>query len=428
MKKRKNTTRFFLGLLAVIVFATSCAGPAAQASEVKSDLDRDTSPDASGSELDELARSNQEFAFDLYQALADGDGNLFFSPYSISLALAMTYAGAMGETEREMAETLHFTLSQERLHEALNALDILLESRGEAMDDEEGGFRLNIANAIWGQEGYEFLDEFLDILAENYGAGLRLLDYAGDPEGSRQIINDWVSDQTEGKIKDLIPPGVIDAMTRLVLANAIYFKAGWMHKFEEGDTTDGAFNLLDGSQVQVPMMRQDESFQYTQGSGFQAIELPYAGNEMAMIIILPESGEFTSFEGSLSAEVLDQVITDLEMTSLTLTMPKFEFESEFGLSKTLKEMGMPSAFGADADFSGMDGTRDLYIQDVIHKAFIAVDETGTEAAAATAVIVAEMGIMLPEVEMTIDSPFIFAIRDLQTGSILFLGRVMDPSL
>lgn len=427
MKMRKNTTRLFLGLLAVILFATSCAGPAAQASEVRSNLDRNASPDVSGSELDELARGNQEFAFDLYHALADEDGNLFFSPYSISLALAMTYAGAMGETEREMAETLHFTLSQDRLHEALNALDILLESHGEGVDDEEGGFRLNIANAIWGQEGYEFLDKFLDILAENYGAGLRLLDYAGDPEGSRQIINDWVSDQTEGKIKDLIPPGVIDAMTRLVLANAIYFKADWMHKFEEEDTADGAFNLLDGSQVQVPMMTQDESFRYAQGSGFQAIELPYARDEIAMVVILPERDEFTSFERNLNAEVLDQIIADLESTSLTLTMPKFEFESEFGLSKTLKEMGMPSAFGADADFSGMDGTRNLYIQDVIHKAFVAVDETGTEAAAATAVIIAEMGIMVPEVEMTIDSPFIFAIRDLQTGSILFLGRVMDPS-
>lgn len=427
MITRNRSNQIILGLLAAALFISSCAGPAAQASEVKSKLDRDISPDVSGDELGDLAQDNREFAFELYQALADEDGNLFFSPYSISLALAMTYAGAMGDTEREMAETLHFTLDQERLHEALNALDILLESRGEGVDDEEGGFRLNIANAIWGQEGYEFLSEFLDVLAQNYGAGLRLLDYVGDPEGSRQIINEWVSDQTEGKIKDLIPPGVIDAMTRLVLANAIYFKADWMHKFEEGDTADGAFNLLDGSQVQVPMMTQDETFRYAQGSGFQAIELPYAGNEMAMVIILPESGEFASFEASLSAEVLGQVIADLEMTSLTLTMPKFEFESEFGLSKTLIEMGMPSAFGADADFSGMDGTRNLYIQDVIHKAFVAVDETGTEAAAATAVIIAEMGIMVPEVEMKIDSPFIFAIQDNETGSILFLGRVIDPS-
>jgi serpin B len=417
----------FLGLLAVMLFVTSCAGPPAQASEAKSNLKRDSSPDVSGGALDELANGNQEFAFDLYQVLSKKDGNLFFSPYSISLALAMTYAGAMGDTEREMAETLHFTLSQEQLHEALNALDLLLESRSEGVGDEDEGFRLNIANAIWGQEGYEFLTEFLDILAENYGAGLRLLDYVGDPEGSRQTINDWVSDQTEGKIKDLIPPGVIDAMTRLVLANAIYFKANWQHQFEERDTTDSQFTLIDGGIVSVPMMSQVETFRYMAGSGYQAIELPYVGEQMAMVIILPEEGEFGAIEREMSAKTLDQIVADLDFTSLTLTMPKFEYESEFGLSKTLIEMGMPTAFGDGADFSGMDGTRNLYIKDVVHKAFVSVDEEGTEAAAATAVIIAEMGIMIPEIEMTIDSPFIYVIRDIETGSILFLGRVMDPS-
>jgi serpin B len=339
----------------------------------------------------------------------------------------MTYAGAMGDTEREMAETLHFTLSQERLHEALNALDLLLESRSEGVGDEDVGFRLNIANAIWGQEGYEFLSEFLDILAQNYGAGLRLLDYVGDPEGSRQTINDWVSDQTEDKIKDLIPPGVIDAMTRLVLANAIYFKANWLHQFEERGTMDGEFTLLDGSIVRVPMMSQVETFRYMEGSGFQAVELPYVGEQMAMVIILPEGGEFEAIGRGMSAGTFDQIVADLDFNSLTLTMPKFEYESEFALSKALIEMGMPTAFGEGADFSGMDGTRNLYIQDVIHKAFVAVDEEGTEAAAATAVIIAEMGIMVPEIEMSIDSPFIYAIRDIETGSILFLGRVVDPS-
>ena len=427
MRTRKNTTRIILGLLAATLFVTSCAGPVAQASEAKSNLDRETSPDVSSGDLDELAKGNQEFAFDLYQILSKQEGNIFFSPYSISLALAMTYAGAMGETEREMAETLHFTLSQERLHEALNALDILLESRSEGVTEEEEGFRLNIANAIWGQEGYEFLSEFLDVLAQNYGAGLRLLDYVGDPEGSRQTINDWVSDQTEDKIKDLIPPGVIDAMTRLVLANAIYFKANWAHQFEENDTMDGDFTLLDGSTVRVPMMSQDETFRYLQGNGFQAIELPYTGFEMSMVIILPEEGEFETTEDGLDASFLDQIESGFSHTSLSLTMPKFEYESEFGLSKALKEMGMPTAFGAEADFSGMDGTRNLYISDVIHKAFVAIDEEGTEAAAATAVVIAEMSIQVPEVEMKIDSPFIYAIRDVETGSILFLGRVMDPS-
>lgn len=426
MSTRNKSSRIILALLAATLFLTSCAGPVAQAGEAKSNLDRDTSPDMDPSDLGELGKGNQEFALDLYQVLSKQEGNIFFSPYSISLALAMTYAGAMGETEREMAETLHFTLSQERLHEALNALDILLESRAEGEGDEDTGFQLNIANAIWGQEGYEFLSEFLDVLAENYGAGLRLLDYVGDPEGSRQTINDWVSEQTEGKIKDLIPPGVIDAMTRLVLTNAIYFKANWAHQFEESDTMDGEFTLLDGSVVRVPMMSQVETFGYLQGSGFQAIELPYTGFEMSMIVILPEEGEFEAIESGLGVSFLDQIDSGLNHTSLTLSMPKFEYESEFGLSRTLKEMGMPTAFGEGADFSGMDGTRNLYISDVIHKAFVAVDEEGTEAAAATAVVIAEMSIQVPEVEMKIDSPFIYAIRDNETGTILFLGRVVNP--
>jgi serpin B len=200
-----------------------------------------------------------------------------------------------------------------------------------------------------------------------------------------------------------------------------------MHQFEERDTMDGPFTLLDGSIVQVPMMSQGETFRYTAGSGFQAIELPYVGDEMAMVIILPDEGEFDAIERGLNAAALNQILADLDFISLELTMPKFEYESEFGLSKTLIEMGMPTAFGEGADFSGMDGTRNLYIKEVIHKAFVAVDEEGTEAAAATAVIIAEMSVMVPEIEMTIDSPFIYAIRDVETGSILFLGRVMDPS-
>ena len=392
-----------------------------------SEKQRLISPDVSASDLNSLVDGNSAFAFDLYQALRGEQGNLFYSPYSISLALAMTYAGARSETEQQMADTLYFILSQDSLHPAFNSLDQQLASRGEgAKGKDEKGFRLNIVNAIWGQEDYKFLAEFLDVLAENYGAGLRLLDFINAPEESRVTINNWVSDQTEGKIEDLIPQGVIDDMTRLVLTNAIYFNAAWLNPFDEKLTHDGTFHLLDGSGVTVPMMKQTESFGYAEGEGYQAVELPYDGDQLSMIILLPESGQFDSFEQSLDADYAGAILKDLEDKQVTLTMPKFEFESEFSLTDTLAAMGMPVAFSDKADFSGMTGNRELAITDVLHKAFVSVDEAGTEAAAATAVVVGLTSVPEQPVQVTVDRPFIFLIRDIETGAILFVGRVMNP--
>ena len=394
----------------------------------RSEKQRVTSPDAAEADLAELVAGNSAFAFDLYQALREGNDNLFYSPYSISLALAMTYAGARGETERQMADTLHFTLPQGRLHPAFNGLDIELARRGEGAEGKDGeGFRLNIVNAIWGQEDYKFLPEFLDVLAENYGAGLRILDFMNAPEESRVTINDWVSDQTEGRIEDLIPQGVIDALTRLVLTNAIYFNAAWSEPFEPDLTGDGTFYLLDGREVTVPMMRQTESFGYAEGEGYQAVELPYDGRELSMVILLPVAGQFEPFEGSLDAERVDAIVKDLAHRRVALTMPKFEFEAGFSLREALAAMGMPDAFTGAADFSGMTGSRDLFIADVIHKAFVTVDEAGTEAAAATAVVMVELAMPEEPVEVTVDRPFIFLIRDIETGAILFVGRVVNPS-
>jgi serpin B len=391
-----------------------------------SENQRIASPQVSPSDFNSLVDGNTAFAFDLYQALRGEQGNLFYSPYSISLALAMTYAGARGETEQQMADTLHFTLPQDSLHPAFNSLDQQLASRGEgAQGKDEKGFRLNIVNAIWGQQDYTFLPQFLDVLAENYGAGLRLLDFINKPEESRVTINNWVSDQTEGKIKDLIPQGVIDDLTRLVLTNAIYFNAAWLNPFNEKLTQDGIFHLLDGSEVTVPMMRQTESFGYAEGEGYQAVELPYSGN-LSMVILLPESGQFDSFEQSLDANYVDAILKDLEDKQVALTMPKFEFESEFSLVDTLSEMGMPIAFSGGADFSGMTGNNDLCIGDVLHKAFVSVDEAGTEAAAATAVVMKLTAAPAEPVEVTVDRPFIFLIRDIETNSIIFVGRVMNP--
>jgi serpin B len=429
-------------LLAVLLIGSaSCLVPPSppQGQEVQSDKQRITSPVASPADLAALVAGNDAFAFDAYQTLKD-DGNMFFSPYSISIALAMTYAGARSSTEQQMADTLHFTLPQDRLHPVLNNLDLVLNQRGVgAQGKDDKGFRLNIVNAIWGEKDFTFLQDFLDTLAENYGAGIRLLDFRNAPEPSRITINDWVSQQTEGKIKDLIPQGMISAMTRLVLTNAIYFNAAWLKTFEKADTSDGAFYLLNAGDVTVPMMHQKERFAYTEDSDYQAVELPYDGRELSMLIMLPKPGQFTSFEDSLDADQMDAIIQGLQGKEVQLTMPKFEFTSSFDLSSALSDMGMPVAFAPpvstacspqNADFSGMDGNCDLYISDVIHKAFISVDETGTEAAAATAVIVNVTGMPMPEetVIMTIDRPFIFLIRDIETGTILFLGRVMNPAI
>jgi serpin B len=373
----------------------------------------------------ELVTGNSSFAFDLYQELRrEQDGNLLFSPYSISLALAMTYAGARSTTAEQMAETLRYTLPQPQLHPAFNALDTALTSYDERYVD---GFQINIANAIWAQEGYEFLTDFLDALAENYGAGLRTVDFIEQTEAARQIINDWVSDQTEEKIQDLIPQGVLDSLTRLVLTNAIYFNGKWRTPFGKDDTHDDSFHLLDDRTVTVPMMSQTTSLRYGEGDGYQAAALRYRGADMSMLFVLPGDGRFAEMEGTLSAERLAGVLDGLRYRRVRITVPRFKFESPFSLGETLKRMGMVDAFG-DADFSGMTGERDLFISDILHKAFVAVDEEGTEAAAATAVIMQRMSVMPQEaMEMKLDRPFFFLIRDDSSGTILFVGRVMNPA-
>jgi serpin B len=400
---------------------------------LKSDKERITSPDVSTSEQALLVKGNSAFAFELYQALREKEGNLFYSPYSISLALAMTYAGARNETAEQMAATLHFLLEQDRLHPAFNWLDVELATRGEGAAGKYGeGFRLNIVNAIWGQKDYEFLTDFLDVLAENYGAGLRILDFINETEQSRVAINRWVSKQTEGRIEDLIPQGAIDVLTRLVLTNAIYFDAAWEHTFDKKMTADGPFYLLDGGQVTVPMMKQATLclFGYTEGEGYQAIELPYDGGELSMVILLPEAGNFEAFEEGLQGQQVSDIISGLQPAQIAPKMPRFEFESAFSLNDTLAGMGMPDAFSPyEADFSGMDGMTGhlkLFLSDVVHKAFVAVDEAGTEAAAATAVPMELTAVPEPPLEVTIDHPFIFLIRDIETGAILFVGRVLNP--
>jgi len=424
----QKSFKFFSTLILVSMFISAC-GSAPSANMARSSLQRDLNPSVPHSDLATLVAGNNTFAVNLYEALHFQDGNLVFSPYSISLALAMTYAGARGETESQMAQAMQFTLPQEKLHPAFNALDLALANEGKALGNNGQPMQLNIANAIWAEQKYTFQQAFLDLIEKNYGAAIQLADFVKNFDPVRGQINSWVSNQTKDKINDLLPPGSVDSNTRMVLVNAIYFKADWDTQFDPNNTQDAQFTLLDGSQSQVKMMNNNDlTLNYIKGNGYQAVELPYNGNTAAMDIILPDAGNFQNFESTLDAQNLNNIFNSLQSTLIALSLPKFTFTTDFSLGDQLKSLGMTDAFdGNKADFSGMTGNHELSISDVIHKAFVAVDEKGTEAAAATAPIMAGMSSPMQKVLLVIDHPFIFIIRDLKSGQILFMGRVLNPA-
>ncbi len=390
-------------------------------------------PKTGPGDLATVAKGNNAFAVDLYSRLAAErkDANLFFSPLSISTALAMTYGGARGNTAAEMRKVLHFGLPDDQLHPAMGALLGDLNSAGQA-----GGFQLSVANALWAEKSHRFLPDFLALNKGCYGAGLEALDFAGDAEGSRRTINAWVEKQTQDRIRDLLPPGVLDNVTRLVLTNAIYFKGGWAHEFKEGATKDEPFKLGGGKKVTAPTMHQVGILDYAEGRGFKALELPYRQSMLSMLVLLPDKDDgLAALEKTLTAEIISRL--KFAEADVTLALPKFTVASTFSLKETLLSLGMKAAFAPGvADLSGIDGVNDpgrrLFILAVIHKAWVDVGEKGTEAAAATAVMPTPT--CPPEIEppkrkrvtFIADHPFIFAIRDRDTGSILFLGRVTDP--
>jgi len=391
---------------------------------------------ARGTDTTGLVAGNTAFALDLYGALRqEYDGNLLASPYSVSLALAMTWAGAEGDTADQMAETLGFT-GQDDVPAAFRDLSDDLVERGNAEADPDEGAPargLAIANALWGEATYPFDESFMDDLEDDFGAGLNLVDFIEAPDDARDEINDWVADNTNDRIKDIVPEGAITDATRLVLANAIWFSAAWANAFDPDNTEDGDFTLLDGDTVEVPFMYQQDHLLYAEGDGVQAVEIPYEGSDIAFTVILPDEGEFESFEEALDSDTFDDLLAGLSSTDVQLSLPSFTFEFAASLADALKALGMTDAFDSGlADFSGMidDPEADpLVISDVLHKAFIALDEKGTEAAAATVVMMEATSAQEEEepIELRIDRPFLFAIRDTETGTVLFLGRVLDPS-
>ena len=429
---KANKYLLALGILAAIVLGC-LAGERPAATEDK--------------DMQALVEGNNRFALELYARLRGNEGNLFFSPYSISTALAMTYSGARGTTAGQMAKVLRFPtehnktldsdnqgrpfhriekglMSDQRLAAAFGKLQKYLKG-----DPKREGCELSVANALWGQKGYEFKEQFLDFVQDNYDGRLSQLDFAGAAESARKTINAWVEKKTKDKIKELIKPGVLNSMTRLVLTNAIYFKGAWNTPFQEAATRVAAFTLSGGNKVDVSMMNQSDRFKYAETESFQTLELPYVDNELSMVILLPRKTDgLSDFEKTLNAKNLSDWLSRLAKRKVIVSIPKFEMTSEFSMAAVLKSMGMTDAFAPrEADFSGMNGRKDLFISAVVHKAYVEVNEEGTEAAAATGVAIGltSMPIVRPPV-FRADHPFLFLIRHNQTGSILFIGRVTNP--
>lgn len=395
-----------------------------------SDEDRILNPDISSGNMEQLVRGNTEFALDFYKFTASDQDNLIFSPFSMSMAFAIAYAASDDQSEIEIQDIFHFDLQGDTLHSAFNNMDLLLRSLGGEADEDIGQpFTLSIANAYWVNQEVTVEPDFLDLMMKYYGTGVGTLT-------DEKAVNDWISDATEERITDVLQPGTIDMYTLAILVNAIYFKANWADEFSEDATIDDEFHLVDGGTVTAPFMRKTESVPYFEGDGFIAISLPYVGESTSMVFILPDEESFTDFESNMDSSLISSVLENQEWQEVEITIPKWDFESRFDLAEILPEMGMPTPFtpGVDA-FPHMFepftlGEGNTRIDTAIHQANITVDEEGTEAAAVTVIeFVTESAIMEPPDPKVFraDHPFIFLIVEESTNTILFMGRVMDPS-
>jgi serpin B len=421
--------------LAALVLAMSCGesdrsddDPATLPQAVEqSNLTRTTTP--STANVAALGAGTRGFAFSLLQKIAADtpDENVIFSPYSISTALAMAYAGAQGTTAAEMKSALQFTLDPAPLHEAFNAVDLALASRGQGKLGADGTpFRLNVANALWAQRGFPIHRTYLDTLALHYGGALYLQDFAADPEGSRRTINGWVEERTEKLIPELLQAGAIRADTRLVLTNTVYFNASWKAKFTKEGTRERPFTKRDGSRVDAPLMHAELRIPHARGANWEAVALPYASDELSLIAVLPDAGAYDAVEKAASAGWFDDVRAKLAVASVALGFPKLDYKAQTSLAEQLKALGMNVPFTNGADFSGLTSAP-IAIDDVIHEAVIKVTEGGTIAAAATAITIRTTSAIVDQRRVIFDRPFLYAIVDQPTGHILFLGRVLDPT-
>ena len=386
--------------------------------------------------VQEVVNANNKFAFELYSELNKGQtGNIFYSPYSISAALAMTYEGAKGQTADEMKSVFHFP--------ANSILRPNFAAIYNGINKGNKEYELRTGNALWVQQDYPFLKDYTGRVEKYYGGKAANVDFVKETEKSRQTINSFIEEQTNDKIKELIPPGILDPYTRLVLTNAIYFKGTWEWEFDKGDTREQDFKITPSNVVKTPTMYMKPErarFNYADLGNLQILELPYKGNEVSMLVLLPKQGEEYDFETrkpinsdytlkdiELSSEKLSEYKSKMKETKMdSISIPKFEFDTKYSMGGTLSALGMPTAFSYNADFSGMTAEEKLLISAVIHQAYVKVDEKGTEAAAATAVVM-KVTAAMPRNVFRADHPFIFIIQEKSTGNILFIGRVTDPT-
>ncbi len=418
---------FATAALALFCAAVGCggSGPPAGDDIIKSNQPRLDGTTVPAADVAQQAADNEAFSFNLYAQLkGTTTGNLFFSPYSVSSALAMTWAGAANDTATAISTALDFSLPQARAHAAFDAIDQELASRAKMGTSANGQapFALNVANALWAQKGLTLETPFLNTLAIDYGAGVHIEDFAGAPDPARAAINAAVSSATDGKIPMLLGPGTITTDTRFVITNAVYFSGSWATHFDATLTKSATFNEGDGSSASVPFMNGTFLTTYGSGTGWQSVELPYSNPDLTLTIVVPDAGQLAAVEAQLSASFFDGLVAAEQVADVTLSLPKFSATTQASLKTPLSTLGMTAAFEPTADFSGIDGAHDLLIGDVIHQATVTVDENGTEAAAATAVI-GVGSVVLKSETVTVDRPFFIVLRDVPTHSILFVGRI-----
>lgn len=417
-----------LGLLAATL--AGCASnndeSAPRYGEAKSTLPRVLNPDATPTEMETLGKDERAFTARLYAELRKDQGgkNVFFSPLSVFTAFGMLQAGARGESEAAIAKALSYSLPQARLHVAMNALDLALASRAKGGE----GFKLTVANSSWAQSGLAIEAPYLDVLAQQYGAGVNTIDFSSDPQGAVKTINTWVANKTENRITDLLDS--LERDTALVLVNAVYFNANWAEEFQENATADGTFQAPAGPKT-VKMMHASAPIptRFVRTERHDAVAIPYKNREVEMLAVMPAAGTLDSYESALDAKALDEVLGSLTSREVKLSMPRFTIKGEsVSLKPALTSLGADVIFdAARADLSGITRQTQLYVDDVLHQAFVKVNEKGTEAAAATAIVARATSAPIdPPIELTLDRPFLFFIRDVATGAILFFGRVVDP--
>jgi serpin B len=423
-------------VVALFTYGICCGSAIATASNSPSEektaqsvTERDMHPKVSDADFSVMISSNIKFALAALPLLDSGaNTNMVFSPYSMTRVVALAAAGARGNTLEGIRRAMSFSLPQERLNSAFNKFSLMLASEASSANLPKSQLpNLNVSDAIWGQLGGQVSKQYLDTIAANFGAGLHLLDFAHHPDASRLAINDWVENETEGRIKQLIALNGISDGTRLVLTNTVWFKAEWRTKFHANSTSDQPFIGRSGNGVSVPFMHGTMSIPYADVDGCLAVDIPYSGDQISMLIVMPDVGTFDAFLSALTPEKYTDITAHLKAANVLLSWPKFKFDTASDLKQPLRMLGMTDAFQSQlADFSGIDGQHDLFIDSVMHKAFIEVNENGTEASAATAVVVAKPTFTrFVHLRLTVDHPFIFLLRDVRSGMILFVGKVVS---